>query len=103
MPVKAWTCDGCTNYCYLLFKGEVGKYCKVGYFPGKWKGKKWFRTGPDEEFIACLDKTSDPSAEDKQVRIFEMMKYTPAPVKGINGKPWIDEEWKETKTRLKGE
>lgn len=66
MRTKAWTCDGCTNICYMIYNGEVGKYCRANYEnpDGKirieWRGDECF----------CLDRTTDPEREDKQIRIW---------------------------------
>lgn len=62
-PLRSWSCDGCTNVCYLEIHGEVFKYCKP-VIEGRLR-TKWIT----DTFIDCLDKTTDPKAMDKVVRV----------------------------------
>lgn len=61
--LSSWKCGDCTNRCLLMFGGEVFTYCKPAV-EGRHR-KKWVT----EDFIDCLDKTTDPEAYDGQVRI----------------------------------
>ena len=71
MATKSWDCKGCTNLCYMILPdGSVGKYCRCIYDQPDHKGTKWFG---DE--VRCLDYTTDPDAEDKQIRIWHEPKY----------------------------
>lgn len=68
---RSFDCKGCTNLCYMIAKdGEVWAYCRVIYDQPKHKGYKWI-----DEMLYCLDKTTDPKAEDKQIRIWQEPKY----------------------------
>jgi len=62
--LSSWTCKGCTNVCYRILNGEVFTYCR----PVIEKGSH--RTRWEGDFINCLDKTTDPKAEDKQVKMY---------------------------------
>ena len=61
MALTSWSCKGCTNTCYKLFEGKVYAYCSIENNRTEWQG----------DYLACLDYTTDPDAEDKQVRIGE--------------------------------
>lgn len=62
MTLRSWSCKGCTNHCYLMVNGEVHKYCRPMI-------EKRQRTEWQGDYIACLDYTQDPAAEDKVVRL----------------------------------
>lgn len=62
MGLQSYKCKGCTNKCHLSYKGEVGTYCKAIYDPNH-KGIEWHG-----ETLVCLDFTTDPTAEDKEIR-----------------------------------
>lgn len=71
MSLQSWNCKGCTNHCYMMrSNGEVGKYCRTIYDQPDHKGRKWFG---DE--CKCLDYTTDPAAEDRQVRMWHEPRY----------------------------
>lgn len=61
--LRSWTCKGCTNKCLLMFNGEVFEYCKPAINGGN--RTEWVT----DDYIVCLDYTTDPSAYDSQVRI----------------------------------
>lgn len=72
MALKSWSCKGCTNLCHMIGpSGEVCTYCRTIYDQPNHKGKKWIT----EDYIDCLDYTTDPEAEDRQVRIWTEPKY----------------------------
>lgn len=66
MSLHSWTCEGCTNVCYRLIRGEVAEYCRPvierGFLRTRWV---------TDEFIDCLDKTTDPAAIDLVPRVHE--------------------------------
>ena len=66
MSLKSWTCKGCTNICYRFFEGEVMAYCKPVIEKGSHR-TEWVT----EDFIDCLDKTTDPEATDPIPRLHE--------------------------------
>ena len=68
--IKSWSCEGCTNVCYMLYESDVRKYCRVNFDYPDNKGLQW-----QENYLACLDYTTDPKAEDKQIRIWSEAKY----------------------------
>ena len=71
MALSSWNCKGCTNWCYqILPNGETGKYCRTIYDQPNHKGLKWFG-----DHLDCLDYTTDPKAEDTQVRMWSPPKY----------------------------
>lgn len=61
--LRSWTCKGCTNKCLLMFNGTVFEYCKPVINGGN--RTEWVT----DEYIACLDYTTDPNMFDSQVRI----------------------------------
>lgn len=71
MKTKSWSCKGCTNVCHMIYNGEAATYCRAIYDQPKHKGTKWIN---DHEVI-CQDYTTDPNAEDRQVRIWTEPKY----------------------------
>lgn len=72
MATKSWNCKGCRNYCHMIYNGVVSRYCRTYYDQPHAKGRKWFG---DE--LRCLDYTTDPEAEDTQVRFWYPPKYKP--------------------------
>lgn len=62
--LKSWSCKGCTNVCYRLINGEVAEYCKPA-LEGRVR-HEWVT----EDFVDCLDKTMDPEAMDKNIKIY---------------------------------
>lgn len=66
MALSSWTCEGCTNVCYRLINGEVRKYCRPTVERG-YTRREWIT----DDFIDCLDKTTDPDAEDPIPRVHE--------------------------------
>lgn len=68
---SSWNCKGCTNLCHLSFNGKVGTYCRVYYDQPDHKGRQWI----DDDTIVCLDYTTDPEAEDTQVRFWHPPEY----------------------------
>lgn len=66
MAVRSWTCEGCTNICYRLIRGEVSEYCRPVIERGEVK-RQWV----SGDFVNCLEKTTDPGATDYTVRIHE--------------------------------
>ena len=71
MALSSWDCTGCTNLCHMITStGEVGTYCRTIYDQPNNKGKKWFG-----DHIACLDYTTDPKAEDRQLRMWSPPRY----------------------------
>ena len=66
MSVKSWTCKGCTNYCFRMIPGgEVAKYCRP-LMEGRHR-TKWIT----DDFIDCLDKTTDPAATENEIKMHE--------------------------------
>lgn len=65
MPLQSWICKGCTNICHMMIDDEVSTYCRTIYDQPDNKGKKW-----EGDFIRCLDYTTDPAAEDVQIRMW---------------------------------
>lgn len=63
MKLQSWSCKGCTNICHLEYKGEVHTYCNTSYFQPDNKGLEW-----QGDYCACLDYTTDPYAEIKEVK-----------------------------------
>ena len=62
--LRSWTCKGCTNICWRLVPGKgVYEYCRA--YENGGPRKEWVT----DDFIDCLDKTTDPAATDKTVRI----------------------------------
>lgn len=61
---KSYDCKGCTNICHMIYNGETATYCR-GYYDRLLR-RKWFG---DE--LRCLSYTTDPEAEDKQVRMWQ--------------------------------
>ena len=70
MSTKSWDCKGCTNLCHMMYNGQVNTYCRVIYDQPDNKGTRWFG---DE--VRCMDYTTDPEAEDTQVRLWHEPKY----------------------------
>lgn len=70
MSTSSWCCAGCTNLCHQIYNGEVGTYYRVIYDQPKNKGTKWIG-----EHVTCLDYTTDPKAEDRQVRVWSEPKF----------------------------
>ena len=73
MALKSWTCKGCTNICWRLVPGHgVYEYCRA-YMDHGVVRKEWVT----DDFIDCLDKTTDPDATDPVVKLHKdfMMKY----------------------------
>lgn len=66
MSLHSWSCEGCTNICFRLIRGEVMKYCRPVIEKGEVK-REWIT----EDFIDCLEKTTDPEATDPIPRIHE--------------------------------
>ena len=65
MRLRSWNCTGCTNRCYrMLADGKVYEYCRPA-LEGWDRGQEWIT----EDFIDCLDKTTDPAAMDPVVRM----------------------------------
>lgn len=64
--IKSWTCNGCTNRCYRLLNGETSTYCKP-MLEGRAR-HEWVT----EDFLDCLDYTTDLEAEDKEVKIWSI-------------------------------
>ena len=80
MSASSWNCAGCRNLCHMMGSdGVVATYCRTIYDQPKHKGTKWVG-----DKVICLDYTSDPGAEDQQVRIWEPPKYA-KPVRFKNG------------------
>lgn len=65
-PLKSWDCKGCTNICYRLMDGQVFKYCRP-MLEGRSR-HEWVT----EEMIDCLDYTTDPKAEERDVKIWSI-------------------------------
>lgn len=63
--LRSWSCKGCTNVCYRLINGEVAEYCRPTLEHRH--RKEWIT----EEYIACLDYTTDPEATDNVIRMWE--------------------------------
>ena len=64
--LRSWTCKGCTNVCYRLVPGEgVFEYCRPGI---EHRSRHEWVT---EDFIDCLDKTYDPAATDREIKLHE--------------------------------
>lgn len=62
MSLQSWSCKGCTNRCLLMFDGMVYEYCKPiidGTHRTEWV---------TDDYIDCLDYTTDETAYDAQVR-----------------------------------
>lgn len=69
--LKSWSCKGCTNICHMVITdGNVGDYCRTIYDQPKHKGTKWIG-----DTVVCLDYTTNPAAEDRQVRIWQPPQY----------------------------
>lgn len=66
MALRSWSCKGCTNLCYRLVHGEVVTYCRPAIEKGK-NRTAWVT----DEYIACLDYTTDPAATDPIPKIHE--------------------------------
>ena len=64
--LKSWSCKGCTNVCYRIANGETQEYCRSVIEKGKFH-TKWVT----DDFVDCLDKTTDPKATDVRVRFQE--------------------------------
>lgn len=65
--LRSWACKGCTNVCYRLVPGEgVFEYCRPVIERGKAR-HEWVT----DDFVDCLDKTTDPSATDTEVKLHE--------------------------------
>lgn len=64
--LQSWNCKGCTNICYRQVDGEVHKYCRQVVENGDYR-TKWVT----ENYVACLDYTTDPNATDPQVRMHD--------------------------------
>ena len=62
--LRSWSCKGCTNICYRLINGEVATYCRP-VLEGRQK-IKWVT----DEYVDCLNKTTDPKATDDVIRMF---------------------------------
>lgn len=62
--LRSWSCKGCTNVCYRLINGEVAEYCKPA-LEGRVR-HEWVT----EDFVDCLDKTMDPEATDRVIKIY---------------------------------
>ena len=54
----------------MTYGEQTGTYCRVIYDNPHNKGIKWLG-----DVVQCLDYTTDPKAEDKQVRIWRPPKY----------------------------
>lgn len=66
MALSSWTCKGCTNICHMIAPdGRLGTYCRTIYDQPNNKGLEW-----QGDYLACLDYTTDPEAEDKQIRMW---------------------------------
>lgn len=63
MAVTSWSCEGCTNHCYLTYNGVTSRYCRAFIERGE-NETAWFGA-----HLACLDYTTDPEAFDPVVRI----------------------------------
>lgn len=66
MKASSWNCKGCTNICHRLINGETATYCKP-ILEGRSR-REWVT----EDFIDCLDYTTDPEAEEKEVKIWSI-------------------------------
>ncbi len=66
MALHSYSCKGCKNLCHMIDSdGEVYTYCRTIYDQPKNKGLKW-----EGDYLKCLDYTTDPEAEDKQIRMW---------------------------------
>ena len=63
--LQSFTCKGCTNKCHMICDGEVGEYCRTIYDQPNHKGYKW-----EGDYLRCLDYTTDPEAEDVNIRFW---------------------------------
>ena len=67
MALQSWNCDGCTNVCYRLINGESVTYCRP-ILEGR-HCTEWVT----DDFVDCLNKTTDPSATDYIVKFHESL------------------------------